>query len=190
VTLSRRGLIRHVLVALGIGPTFVQGPLRRARDSRAGVGAEAAAATTSLSSRELNDLVAFAELLVRGRPLPGDDREAFALEIEARAARDPEYLSLYRTTVTLLERLAGRGFSSLDVPARTALMSRHHLDSPHVRPGDALGPFADDVRLVRTRALRDLIADYYGSPAGWAVVGYDTFPGKCGDLERYTRPER
>src|SRR2546422_7827598 len=31
-------------------------------------------------------------------------------------------------------------------------------------------------------ALPIFLAGYYGSPAGWAVVGYATFPGRCGDL--------
>ena len=37
------------------------------------------------------------------------------------------------------------------------------------------------MRIVRTRAVPDLIGGYYGSPAGWAVVGYQSFPGRCGD---------
>ena len=104
-----------------------------------------------------------------------------------RASRD--YLELCRTTVSLLRRLAGRRFSSLDMTERIELMTRHRLNSTDVPPEDDLGPFADDTRAVRTRARRDLIADYYNSPAGWAVVGYDVFPGRCGDLGRYTRPE-
>jgi hypothetical protein len=37
--------------------------------------------------------------------------------------------------------------------------------------------------------VRDLVGGYYNSPAGWAVVGYAHFPGRCGDLGRYVRPE-
>jgi hypothetical protein len=35
----------------------------------------------------------------------------------------------------------------------------------------------------------DLIRGYYESAAGWALVGYSTFPGQCGDLASYTRAE-
>ena len=55
-------------------------------------------------------------------------------------------------------------------------------------PPIRLGPFPDDASLVRTRVVPNLIAGYYASPAGWAVVGYDVFPGRCGDLARYTGP--
>jgi hypothetical protein len=43
--------------------------------------------------------------------------------------------------------------------------------------------------VVRTRVIPDLIEGYWGSPAGWAAVGYEAFPGRCGDLTRYTRSE-
>ena len=152
--------------------------------------AEAAVAADPLTRAERDDLIAFAELLVEGRPLARADREAYVAEIEIRAALDDESLPLYRATVRVLRRLAGQRFSKLGVPARSALIARHRLDSRHVAPGADLGPFGDDVRLVRTRALASLIGAYYGSSAGWQVVGYDTFPGRCGDLARYTRTER
>ena len=186
--LGRRGLIRALLLALATIPGLL--PRARVRWLGAALDAEAAPSLDRLSRFELADLVAFAELLVDARPLTAVARAALVVEIEDRAARDSDYLSLYRTTARLLDRLGGRRFASLDAPARVALVRRHRLDSTDVRPGDDLGPFADDVRLVRTRAVRDLVADYYVSPAGWAVVGYDTFPGRCGDLERYTRRER
>ena len=142
-----------------------------------------------LSASELEDLIAFAELVVEGRDPFAGRAGSLVENIEERSEREPGYLALYRTTVSLLRRLAGRRFSSLDLAARLALTTRHRLTSADVRPGDDLGPFADDVRAVRTRVVRDLIGGYYGSPAGWAVVGYDVLPGRCGDLARYTRPE-
>jgi len=189
--LTRRGLLRSI-IALGADPAQVLGPLpRRARDLLARLGAEAGAgpAAAGLSRSELDDLIAFAELLVEGRTLSPVERTHLVLNVEERVARERDYLALYRTTVGLLERLAGRRFSALDAGERIELVTRHRLLSADVRPGEDLGRFPDDMRLVRTRALRDLIADYYASPAGWAVVGYDPFPGKCGDLARYTRPE-
>jgi hypothetical protein len=190
--LTRRGLLRSVILAFGLDPASVLGPLRRwVQDVRPGRPGEAGAASSAanLSSSELDDLIAFAELLVEGRPLSPTERGHLVQNIEERVARERDYLVLYRTTVRLLERLAGRRFSSLDLPQRVQLITRHRLDSTDVRPGDDLRPFPNDTRAVRTRAVRDLIADYYGSPAGWAVVGYEAYPGKCGDLSRYTQPE-
>jgi hypothetical protein len=192
VRLSRRALLRRGVIALGVEPGGVLASLcQRVQDLVACVGAEAHAVPppSRLSASELEDLIAFAELLVEGRVLSQVERDALVENIAERPAREPDYLELYRTTVSLLQRLAGRPFSSLDLTERIELVTRHRLNSPDVRPGDDLGPFADDTHVVRTRVLRDLIGDYYNSPAGWAAVGYDVFPGRCGDLERYTRPE-
>ena len=190
--LSRRSLLRSGVLALGVEPGAILGPLwGRAQGSAARlVGlAHAAAPPARLSDPELEDLVAFAELLVEGRALSPVERDSLVGSIAEHVARDQEYLGLCRTTVSVLRRLAGRRFSSLDMTERIELMTRHRLNSPAGPPEDDRGPFADAARAVRTRARRDLIADYYNSPAGWAAVGYDVFPGRCGDLERYTRPE-
>ena len=148
-----------------------------------------AAPSSRLSAPDLEDLVAFAELLVEGRALSPVERDSLVASIAEHIAREPEYLGLCRTTVSLLRGMAGRRFSSLDMTERIELMTRHRLNSPDAPPEGDLGPVADAARAVRTRARRDLIADYYNSPAGWAAIGYDVFPGRCGDLARYTRPE-
>ena len=99
------------------------------------------------------------------------------------------YVNLYRTTTELLARLGGARFSTLDVADRVALVTRHRLAVADVRPEESLGAFAEQRRAVRTRTVPDLLAGYYASEAGWAAVGYTAFPGRCGDLARYTRPE-
>jgi len=190
--LSRRGLLRTGVLALGIEPRDVLGPLwGRVQDTAARlVGlAHGAPPPSRLSEPEVEDLVAFAELLVEGRALSPVERDSLVGSIAEHVAREQGYLELCRTTISLLQRLAGRRFSSLDMTERIELMTRHRLNSADVPPGDDLGPLADAARAVRTRARPDLIGDYYNSPAGWAVVGQDVFPGRCGDLERYTRPE-
>jgi hypothetical protein len=142
-----------------------------------------------LSSADLEDLVAFAEVLVQGRALGSAERGYVVEHIEDRARQNPEYLALYQTTARTLERLAGRRVSSLDIRERIELATRHRLGDQRALAGEDLGPFAEEVRAVRKRAARDLIDGYYRSPAGWAVVDYATFPGRCGDLTRYTRAE-
>jgi hypothetical protein len=143
-----------------------------------------------LSAAQLDDLLAFAGILVEGRTLSADERRVLLDHVAARTGEGGGYyLSLYRTTVALLARLAGAPFSSLDLQARIALIERHRLGSSRVRPGEPQGPSPDEMEEVRARAVPDLIAGYYASPAGWAAVGYTTFPGRCGDLARYTRAE-
>ncbi len=149
-----------------------------------------AAGPAPLAGLELGDLIAFAEVLLEGRTFSARERAALVDYIEERA-RDGSgyYTGLYRTTVGLLNRLAGGRFSRLDVAKRAALLMRYHLVSSDVRPGEPLGPLPEQARAVRTQTIPDLIGGYYRSAAGWAVVEYNTFPGRCGDLARYTGPE-
>ncbi len=130
-------------------------------------------------------LVSFGEVLVEGRTLAPTERRYLVEHIQDRASGSPDYLSLYRTVARMLDRIAGRRFASLEVRERIDLIARHRL-AAGLGPGEEL---PDEMRALRMRAVSDLIRGYYGSPAGWAVVGYQTYPGGCGDLTRYTRPE-
>jgi hypothetical protein len=179
VKLTRRGLLGSLLLALGIDHLA---PLRRG-------AVEAAAAASPLAPHDLEDLVAFAEVLVEGRGLSPDERRHLVDHVETRIRLNAWYQALYRASVAYLNQLAGARLSTLDVDARIALLTRHRLMSSAIAPDEDLGPLAEQVRQLRTRAVPDLIAGYYGSPVGWGVVGYGTFPGTCGDLARYTRPE-
>jgi hypothetical protein len=180
---TRRGLLRALLLATGLDHVLdLRSIGRRA--------AEAAArpASAGLSAAELEDLVAFAEVLVEGRVLSLDERTHLLEHIETRMRFNRWYVSLYRTTVQLVNHLAGGRLSAIDITGRVALMTRHRLVSPDIRPDEDLGPRPDEARQVRSRAVPDLIDGYYGSPVGWAVVRYDGFPGTCGNLTRYTGP--
>jgi len=63
--------------------------------------------TTELSGDELEDLVAFGEVLVEGRRLPPAERDHLVDHIKDSAQGSREKLALYRTTAALLDRLAG-----------------------------------------------------------------------------------
>lgn len=150
--------------------------------------AEAASAVPSLS--DVRDLVAFAEVLVGGDALPAVEQGYLADHIQQQLATGGEHhAELYLTTVRVLTRLSGSRFATLDLAERRALVARHRLGVSNVRPDESPGTSRADVRTVRTRAVPDFIDGYYASPAGWAVVGYSAFPGRCGDLMRYTRAE-
>ena len=132
VRLSRRSLLRGGVLALGVEPRVVLGPLWwRVQGSDAHLVGQVHAAPPSsrLSDPELEDLVAFAELLVEGRALSPVERDFLVGSIADHVAREPDYLGLCRTTVSLLRRLAGRRFSSLDMTKRIELMTRHRLNS-------------------------------------------------------------
>jgi hypothetical protein len=58
-----------------------------------------------------------------------------------------------------------------------------------VSTAECLLPFRREELTVRALAVPELIAGYYRCAAGWAVVGYVAYPGRCGDPRRYTRAE-
>jgi hypothetical protein len=192
VNRTRRTLIKGVVACLAGDPAGVLGWVgRRAGGLVARLApTPAESAEPTLSRAEIEDLLAFAEVVVGGGSLPADGRSYLVDHIQQRARPGEYYLGLYRTAATLLGRLAGARFSTLEVDQRIALVTRHQLVLTDERKGDSPDPFPGDTLAVRTRAVPDLIGAYYRSPAGWAVVGYDGFPGKCGDLARYTGPER
>ena len=187
--MTRRSVLQRLLLIVGINPVGLMGCMSGRAAGPVPDVLDAQSKPGALSGAELEDLVAFAETVVEGRTLTPADRGYMVQHIEDRTRQSPEYLSLYRTTARTLDRLAGRRVASLELRDRIELAARHRLGDQRVLPGEDLGPFAEEVRALRTRAVGDLIEGYYRSPAGWAVVGYATFPGRCGDLTRYTRPE-
>jgi hypothetical protein len=146
--------------------------------------------TGTLSRGEMENLVAFGEVLVEGRPLSADERRHLIEHVDERTQSAPGYLALYRMTASLLDRLAGTRFAALDLSERTDVMTRHRLTPSEVGTTEYLLPFRRQELRVRALAVPDLIRGYYRSPAGWAVVGYEAFPGRCSNLIRYTLPER
>ena len=150
---------------------------------------DASAPTGTLPDGERDTLVAFGEVLAVGRPLSPGERQALLEELDEETRFTPGQLALYRMTAGLLDRLAGTRFAALDLPARADVLVRHGLTSYPVRTLECLWPFRRRELAVRALAVPGLITAYYRSAAGWAVVGYDVFPGRCGDPRRYTRAE-
>lgn len=133
--------------------------------------------------------MSFGEVLAVGRPLSAVEKLNFIEQIDDQTRNVPGYLALYRMTANLLDRLVQTSFSALDIRDRTELLVRHQLTSYDVSTRECLFSFQRQELAVRALAVPDLIKSYYRSAAGWAVVGYEAFPGRCGDLNRYTRAE-
>jgi hypothetical protein len=186
---TRRSLIRRAFLLLGINPVALVGCASRAAVLPVHAASDPASKSGALSDAESEDLLAFAEALLEGRMLTPTERRYLLEHLEDRTRRSPRDLWLYRTAATVLARVAGRRFASLELRERIELIVRHRLASPQVWPGEELGPFPDDMRTLRTLVVPDLVGGYYASPAGWQVVGYEIFPGRCADLTRYTHPE-
>jgi hypothetical protein len=143
----------------------------------------------TLSSGEMRSLVAFGEALVGGRLFSNDEKSHLSRHIDDRAKNTPGFFSLYRMTASLLDYLAESDFSTLPVESRIRILTRYELTSYDVRSREYVSPFRRQELKLRTLVVPDLIDGYYRSPAGWAVVGYESFPGRCGDLSRYTHSE-
>jgi hypothetical protein len=143
-----------------------------------------------LSPAEMGAVLGFAEVLVAERTLSSAERAPLVDHINDRTLGTPGFLALYRHTAALLDRLTSRPFADLPRDERVALVERLRLADSHVRSLEYVRPFNREALLTRQHVVPDLIAAYYTSPVGWALVGYDISPGQCGDLVRYTREER
>jgi len=145
--------------------------------------------TGTLSPSELAAVIAFGEILVSGGTLPSLERGYLVEHVEDRTRRIHGFLKLYRTTAEYLDGLGAAPFATLAPDERARLMIEHRLTVAEIRTRELLVPFARARVMVRALAAPDLMLGYYTSPAGWGVVGYEAFPGRCSDLTRYTRPE-
>jgi len=94
---------------------------------------------------------------------------------------------VYRLAVSVLDDAANGDFASRSLDERRRIVHRRNLHRHDVRARDWLWTIDRRSLAVRALAGRDLVAGYFLSPAGWALVGYDAFPGRCRDLGDYTR---
>lgn len=191
--MTRRSLLQRVLVIGAIGAAWPIGCVSR-RTANGPPSPEAATLASqpesgTLSEAEMEDLVAFGEVLVEGRTLAFTERAFLFENIENRTTGSPEYVSFYRTAASTLNRVAGRRFSRLEIRERLEVITRHGLAGWRHQSGEDPGLSSPEIHTLRRRVVPDLVRSYYNSPAGWAVVGYERFPGRCGDLTRYTRPD-
>lgn len=191
--MTRRSLIQRALLVLAAAPVGLIGCVSRrvaSGDSPPDRGALGPPPETGpLSTVEMEDLVAFGEVVVEGRNLTPAERRYLFDHIEDRTRRSPGDLALYRLAANTLDRVAAKRFASLGLRERLDLTARHGLAGWRGRPEDDPGLSSPEIRTLRMRIVPDLIRGYYASPAGWAAVDYETFPGRCGDLTRYSRPE-
>jgi hypothetical protein len=176
-------LIRRALVLLGgIVPGWVGCTSRR-------IGSEATSKNERLTAAEIDDLVAFGEALVAGPAYDPTHRRYLLEHIEARTADNADQRSAYRAARKVFVHLAGQPLSTLDIHARQQIIVRHKLAGAWDSRQDQAAVSHEELQLVRRQIAADLIRGYYASPAGWQIVGYDSFPGRCGDLTTYTRGE-
>jgi len=145
--------------------------------------------TGSLSPGEMETLLVYTEVLSDILDFSEETRQYLRSHINDRTENKTGYLSLFRMTATFIDELAGGNFSKLSRSDRIAALEKRGLMSCRVHRRECFSPFGRRERTIRALAATDLMAAYYRSAAGWAVVGYAYPPGHCGDLTRYTRAE-
>ena len=192
--MTRRDLLQAFGVVLR-GAVALVFPACASRRETAGAASsarllETPSSTAKLPASETENLVALAEVLVQGRPLSPSEREELVEAINERTLSVPGLLQLYRLTASFLDQLGHARFADLSLPERSEVVLRRRLvpDSEREESSRPLS-LSEPEDAVRRVAVPDLIACYYRSPAGWALVAYASFPGRCSDLRRYTHPE-
>jgi hypothetical protein len=140
-----------------------------------------------LSRREMDAVLAYAEVLVSDTVLSGAARAGLEDYVTDRSEHEPGYCALYRLAVDVLDEAAGGDFAARPPDERRRAVHRRHLDQYDVRARHWFWPGDRRSLTVRALAARDLMTGYFLSPPGWALVGYDAFPGRCRDLSDYTR---
>jgi hypothetical protein len=191
--MTRRELLRAVGVALRGAIALVFPACARREPARPGPSTrplDTPSSTATLPASEMENLVALTEVLVQGKPLSPFERGALVEAINERSLSNPGHLSLYRFTASFLDQLGQTRFADLSLADRTEVVLRHRLgpDSSREVSSRPLPP-SEPEDVVRRVGVPELIGCYYRSRAGWAVVAYESFPGRCSDLLRYTRPD-
>jgi hypothetical protein len=163
--------------------------LQPALDSTAPVGV--------LTDSELGTMEGLIETLV-----PGDgDRSVIGYlvaYVSNKAATEAGYLTEYKKAVRILQGGAvsvhgeGSDFHRLSLAERGEILEevlpKYEAHSRWMRWYKRLFASADE-KAFREFVVRDILKQYYKSPAGWAVVGYQFYLGvPRSDYLDYTRP--
>jgi hypothetical protein len=167
-------------------------------------GVDPATGTGPLSPDEERRLWSLAVVLLPSRINP-EGRAAVEEHLRWRAEESPGYRAAFVQGLTLLDQETRKRFPKA---VRFGDLSREQgnqvLSSllagidPYPRsrevPREVLLSSLSQGRLERFHLRRHVVSEilhaYYQSAAGWALVGYEAFPGRCGGPGFYSRPPR
>ena len=144
-----------------------------------------------LTTEEMNTLIALSDVLVPAIT-PASHDDLVRDHVNSRTSATPGYLREYRNAVKLLEGRRSNRFAALPIGEREEIVGAllwkygardrkmHRLEQVFVSKAR---------RAFRTFVAKDLIEALYGSPVGWAIVGYSHYPGvPAADPRDYCRP--
>jgi len=149
-----------------------------------------------LSEEELKNMIALGEVLIPPDETPGADEGWIRSYVNTKTENDPGYLREYQTATELLDQMAkeltmeSKHFWELSTSSRDSLLIEHFSTNSLFRKiliRLHFIPLQGKSKLhLYNFVLRELIQDFYSSPAGWAVVGYTNYPGVPGNPREYT----
>jgi hypothetical protein len=151
-----------------------------------------------LQDIEMRNIVALGETLVVPEYTPPVD--FFHDFVNAQTRSQPGFLKEYQRAAALLNAtsadLFGQGaqlqFADLPAPRRDKVLQTQlwqYTGSDRIVPKVEKLAASRDVLALRIYVVSPLIEHYYRSPYGWAIVGYESFPGRPPhDPRAYTRP--
>jgi hypothetical protein len=151
-----------------------------------------------LQDIEMRNIVALGETLAAPGSTPSVD--FFRDYVNAVTRSQPGFLKEYQRAAALLnttsadlfdqgERLQ---FADLPVPRRDNVLQTllwQYSGSDQIVPKIEKLAASRNALALRMYVMSPLIEHYYRSPYGWAIVGYESFPGRPPhDPRAYTRP--
>ena len=165
-------------------------------------GVDPATGTGPLSPDLERRLWSLAVVLLPSRIEP-EGRSAVEEHLRWRALESPGYRAAFAEGLALLDQETTNRFRK---QVRFGDLSREEANQvlgsllagidPHPRyrqvPREVLLSYFDHGRLARFHFRRHVVSEilhaYYQSGAGWALVGYEAYPGRCGGPGFYSRP--
>ena len=144
----------------------------------------------SLSEQEMQTIIALAETL-----FPSDIKtpDFFVKQyVNTQTKNKKGYLKAYRESIALLNIEAKNLFGENKIFYGLALLDRNKVldnllgfykkNNYKERTRERLEKIfvSERVRVLRSFVIKPLLKAFYESPYGWAVVGYDSFPGHPG----------
>lgn len=151
-----------------------------------------------LQDIEMRDIAALGETLVAPESMPPVN--FFIDYVNAVTQNQPGFLKEYQHAAALLNTAsadflgkdARLHFAALSLPQRDKVLRAllwQYSGSDLIVPKVEKIVASQHVLALRKYVMSPLIRHYYRSPYGWAIVGYESFPGRPPlDPRAYTRP--